>query len=49
MIKSFTIKDRIYKLKLNPDRADVIEYAAKIYLSIMKWARIEKYIAPRQV
>jgi exopolyphosphatase / guanosine-5'-triphosphate,3'-diphosphate pyrophosphatase len=46
-IKEMTIKDRIYKLKMNPDRADVIEYAAKIYLNIMKWAKIDKIYCPQ--
>lgn len=46
MIKDNTMKERIYKLKLNPDRADVIEQALKIYLSIMKWASIKKYMPP---
>lgn len=46
LIKDTTMKERIYKLKLNPDRADVIEPALKIYLSIMKWASIKKIYAP---
>ncbi len=45
-IKSMTLKDRIYELKLNPDRADVIEYAAEIYVRIMEWGQIGGIMAP---
>jgi exopolyphosphatase/guanosine-5'-triphosphate,3'-diphosphate pyrophosphatase len=45
-IVALPVKERIYDLRLNPDRADVIEHAAKIYLSIMKWARIDKIYCP---
>jgi exopolyphosphatase/guanosine-5'-triphosphate,3'-diphosphate pyrophosphatase len=38
--------ERIETYKLNPDRADVIEHSAYIYLQILKWADIEKIIAP---
>lgn len=37
-IASFSLIDRINKLQLNPDRADVIIPAADIYTSAMKWA-----------
>jgi len=40
-INSFTIEQRINKLQLNPDRADVIIPAGDIYLSAMKWANAE--------
>lgn len=46
VIKGLTLKERIYKLKLNPDRADVLEPALKIHLQIMKWAAIKKIYAP---
>lgn len=45
-IESYTTKDRIKILGLNPDRADVIVPAAKILLAIMKSARISKIIVP---
>lgn len=45
-IREMTLKERIYKMRLNPDRADVIEPALKIHLSIMKWAGIKKIFAP---
>lgn len=40
-INSFSIDQRINKLQLNPDRADVIVPAGDIYLSAMKWANAE--------
>ncbi len=45
-ISNLPIQERIYKLKLNPDRADVIEHAGKIYLSIMEWANIKEIYSP---
>ncbi|MDX5430223.1 MAG: exopolyphosphatase [Bacteroidota bacterium] len=46
-ICSMPIKERIYQMRMNPDRADVIEHAAKIYLQIMHWANVEEIIAPK--
>jgi exopolyphosphatase/guanosine-5'-triphosphate,3'-diphosphate pyrophosphatase len=40
-IADFPLEERIHKLQLNPDRADVIVPAGDIYLSAMKWARAE--------
>ncbi|TLU99140.1 Ppx/GppA phosphatase family protein [Dyadobacter luticola] len=40
-IAQFTFEERINKLQLNPDRADVIVPAGDIYLSAMKWAGAE--------
>jgi exopolyphosphatase/guanosine-5'-triphosphate,3'-diphosphate pyrophosphatase len=45
-IKKMNTTERIETYKLNPDRADVIEHSAYIYLQILKWADIEKIIAP---
>jgi exopolyphosphatase/guanosine-5'-triphosphate,3'-diphosphate pyrophosphatase len=45
-IESYSPKDRVKILGLNPDRADVIVPAAKILLSVMKNAKIEKIIVP---
>lgn len=45
-IESYSTKDRIKILGLNPDRADVIVPAAKILLAIMKSARISKIVVP---
>jgi exopolyphosphatase / guanosine-5'-triphosphate,3'-diphosphate pyrophosphatase len=33
-------------LLLNPDRADVIVPASKIYLATMKWGKIESMLVP---
>ncbi|PWJ59350.1 exopolyphosphatase/guanosine-5'-triphosphate,3'-diphosphate pyrophosphatase [Dyadobacter jejuensis] len=40
-ISQFTLVERINKLQLNPDRADVIVPAGDIYTSAMKWAGAE--------
>lgn len=45
-LKSITIEDRMQKLKLNQDRADVIVPASEIYLSIMDWAGSEQLFSP---
>lgn len=45
-IAGFSQEDRINKLRLNADRADVIVPAADIYISVMKWAGANKIIVP---
>lgn len=45
-IKKMSIKELVDTYKLNPDRADVMEHSAYIYLKILKWANIEKLFAP---
>ncbi len=35
----YTVDERINKLKMNPDRADVVTFASDIYLSAMRWAK----------
>lgn len=45
-IKSFPYEERIYKLDLKPDRADVIVPALEIFISVMKWAHIPKLQVP---
>jgi len=45
-LKKMSVKERIAEFKLNPDRADVIEPAAHIYLQILKWSKIDKISAP---
>jgi exopolyphosphatase/guanosine-5'-triphosphate,3'-diphosphate pyrophosphatase len=37
-IAGFSLEERINKLRLNADRADVIVPAAEIYISAMRWA-----------
>lgn len=47
MLCSYTYKERIERLDLKPDRADVIIPAAKIFLTTMKHADIEKVFVPQ--
>ena len=46
-IKPFSIYDRIVKLGLRPDRADVIVHAGKIYSKCMKWSGANNMIVPQ--
>jgi exopolyphosphatase/guanosine-5'-triphosphate,3'-diphosphate pyrophosphatase len=46
-LKEFTVEERITTLGLNPDRADVIVPAAKIFLAVMKTAEIDKILVPQ--
>jgi exopolyphosphatase/guanosine-5'-triphosphate,3'-diphosphate pyrophosphatase len=46
-LKEFTVEDRITRLGLNPDRADVIVPATKIFLTVMKTAVIDKILVPQ--
>jgi exopolyphosphatase / guanosine-5'-triphosphate,3'-diphosphate pyrophosphatase len=48
MIERHSFEDRIYKLQMNPDRADVIVPASDIYLKVMEWAQA-KYIQVPEV
>jgi exopolyphosphatase / guanosine-5'-triphosphate,3'-diphosphate pyrophosphatase len=45
-VAGFTQEERINKLQLNPDRADVIVPAGDIYLAAMKWAGAETIYVP---
>lgn len=45
-VKKMSMKERIEKYKLNPDRADVIAPSASIYLKILGWGNIDKMHAP---
>jgi exopolyphosphatase/guanosine-5'-triphosphate,3'-diphosphate pyrophosphatase len=47
MLCSYTYQERIERLELKPDRADVIVPAAKIFLTVMKNADIEKIFVPQ--
>lgn len=47
MLSSYSIKERIERLDLKPDRADVIVPAAKIFLFIMKHGDMEKVFVPQ--
>ncbi len=46
-LKSFDYDDRIKELDLNPDRADVIIPATKIYRRAMQWADADKIYVPK--
>ncbi|CAA0144318.1 Ppx/GppA phosphatase family protein [Tenacibaculum maritimum] len=46
-LKQMSYKERISELSLNPDRADVIVPATKIYLSAMKWSGARKIFVPK--
>lgn len=46
MIESHSIDDRIYKLQMNPDRADVIIPASNIYIKVMEWAKATSILVP---
>ena len=46
-LKQMSFQERISELSLNPDRADVIIPATKIYLSAMKWSRATKIYVPK--
>ena len=46
-LKKMSYQDRISELSLNPDRADVIIPATKIYLSAMKWSGSRKIYVPK--
>ncbi len=46
-LKKMTYDERISELDLNPDRADVIIPATKIYLNAMKWSGAKKIYVPK--
>ncbi len=46
-LKNMSYHERISELGLNPDRADVIIPAAKIYVSAMKWSSAKKIYVPK--
>ena len=46
-IKQYNYNQRVFDLKMNPDRADVIIPATRIYLSAMKWANAKNIYVPK--
>jgi exopolyphosphatase/guanosine-5'-triphosphate,3'-diphosphate pyrophosphatase len=46
-LKKMSYHERISELGLNPDRADVIVPATKIYLNAMKWSGAKKIYVPK--
>jgi exopolyphosphatase/guanosine-5'-triphosphate,3'-diphosphate pyrophosphatase len=46
LIERHTLEERIYKLQMNPDRADVILPASSIYMNVMEWAEAKYIFVP---
>lgn len=46
-VKQYDYNQRVFELKMNPDRADVIIPATRIYLSAMKWAKAKNMYIPK--
>jgi exopolyphosphatase / guanosine-5'-triphosphate,3'-diphosphate pyrophosphatase len=46
MVETYSLQDRIYKLQMNPDRADVIIPASNIYMKVMEWAHAASILVP---
>jgi len=46
MVAGYSLEDRIYKLQMNPDRADVIIPASGIYIKVMEWAHAASILVP---
>ena len=46
-VKSLTYHERIFEMQMNPDRADVIVPATRIYLSAMKWSKAKNIYVPK--
>ena len=46
MVEGYSLEDRIYKLQMNPDRADVIIPASGIYIQVMEWAHAASILVP---
>ena len=47
LLRAHSLEQRIMKLGLKPDRADIIVPASKIYISVMKWGNVEKIHVPQ--
>jgi exopolyphosphatase/guanosine-5'-triphosphate,3'-diphosphate pyrophosphatase len=48
-LNSLTYEQRIAELGLNPDRADVIIPATRIYLNAMKWSGARQIYVPNWI
>ncbi len=46
LVKKLSLEDRLNKLQLNPDRADVIIPASEIYIEVMKSAGAKNILVP---
>lgn len=47
LIQNYSYEDRVIEMDMNPDRADVIIHATRIYLSAMKWSRATRIHVPK--
>lgn len=47
LIQNYSYEERVVEMDMNPDRADVIIHATRIYLSAMKWSRARKIYVPK--
>lgn len=47
MLQTYTYEERIMELDLNPDRADVIIPAMKIFTRVMKWTKAKDIYVPK--
>ncbi|OYU94288.1 MAG: phosphatase [Bacteroidetes bacterium B1(2017)] len=45
-VSKMSVQERIDEFKLNPDRADIIDVSADIYLRILNWANIDTIVSP---
>lgn len=46
-LNSMSLEDRIDRIGLRPDRADVIVPAAKIFIQLLKWSGLQSVSAPK--
>lgn len=47
MLSAMTYEQRVYELGLNPDRADVIIPALRVYLNAMRWSGARQIYVPK--
>ncbi len=47
LIQRYSYEERVVQMDMNPDRADVIIHATRIYLSAMKWSKATKIYVPK--
>lgn len=46
-VRKYTYNERIMKMQMKPDRADVIVHATRIYLQAMKWSNAKRVFVPK--
>ncbi len=47
-LQKYSVDERMLRFDLNPDRADVITHALRLYLSGMKWAGARHMLVPKK-